>query len=113
MLKDKAVAVTVLRRSEAGEDEMGEPVVEWAPETVEGVLWIQRAAERLEDVARPLGTEDEIKLHFPKTYDKALAGCRIGVCGRTYEVVGDPVGCMPELAPGRWNRHVAARRVEG
>lgn len=113
MLRDKAVAVTVLRKSKAGEDEMGEPVVEWVPETVEGVLWIQHGCGRLDDGSRPEGTEDTVKLHFPKTYTAGLAGCRVELLGREYEVVGDPVGYMPDLTPGSFNRPVTARKVEG
>lgn len=103
----------VYRPVEGEPDPMGEPAVEWVPEEVDGVLWIQHLADRIEDADRPAGTEDEVKLHFPKTYTESLLGCRIGVCGRLYEVVGDPVGYMPGLTPGKWNRAVIARRVDG
>ena len=109
----KGRSVTVWRKSASGEDEMGEPVVQWVPETVENVLWIQNSADRLTDGTRPDGTDDEIKLHFPKAYAMSLAGCRVEVLGRLYDVNGDPVGCMPELTPGQWNRRVTARKVEG
>lgn len=113
MLRDKAVQVTVWRKSQAGEDEMGEPVVEWVPETVGNVLWIQHGCDRLSDGSRPEGTEDTVKLHFPKSYTASLAGCSVELLGRKYAVMGDPVGCMPALTPGAWNRPVTARKVDG
>lgn len=108
-------AVTVWRKAETGEDEMGEPLVDWMPERVENVLWgpSEYAARLSEDGARPAMTDDEITVHIPKTYTACLAGCRIEVEGALWDVVGDPQGYMPELTPGPWNRSATARKVEG
>lgn len=120
MLRDRAVAVTVWRNRPvldgAGDpvaDEMGAAVCERVPERVDGVLWMQRSSSRIADAGRPNGTVDEIRLHFPKAYDASLAGCEVEVAGRRYAVVGDPIGYMPELTPGPFNRPVTARRVDG
>lgn len=107
------VEVTVLRKSEAGRDEMGEPIVSWVPEPVENVLWSKSSSDRLEDGDRPEGTEDTVTFHFPKIYALPLSGCRIVLGSRTYDVLGDPIGYMPELTPGKHNRPVVGRRVEG
>lgn len=104
--------VTVLRKTESGEDEMGDPIVSWVPETVDNVLWSKSRSADLDDVSRPDGTEDTVTFHFPKTYTASLSGCKIVLGSRTYDVVGDPVGYMPEHTPGVWNRPVMGRRVE-
>lgn len=111
----RGVPVTLHRRVEAGFDEMGEPVVEWAPEVVEDALWTQGEGDSdgLSDGARPLGTDDTVTVHLPKSYTASVAGCEFEIRGDRYKVEGDPVGYMTELTPGRWNRRVTARRVDG
>ncbi|TNU89046.1 hypothetical protein FIC87_12665 [Eggerthella lenta] len=111
----RGVPVTLYRRAEIGRDEMGEPIVEWIPETVEDALWTQGEgdSEGLSDGARPLGTDDTVTVHLPKAYKASVAGCEFEILGRRYRVEGDPVGYMPELTPGRYNRRVTARRVDG
>ena len=111
----RGVPVALYRRAEDGFDEMGEPIIEWVAETVEGALWTQGEgdSERLSDGVRPFGTDDTVTVHLPKTYAATVAGCEFEILGRRYRVEGDPVGYMPELTPGRWNRRVTARRVEG
>lgn len=111
----RGVPVTLFRKVAVGEDEMGEPVVKDVPETIDDVLWSQPADDgsRLPDGTRPLGTEDTVTIHLPKTYAGSVAGCEFEIRGGRYKVEGDPVGFMPELTPGRWNRCVTARRVEG
>ncbi len=106
-------AVTLYRRVEGEEDEMGEPVTTWEAETVENVLWSQGGSDGLGDGTRPLGTDDEVTVHFPKSYAAGVANCEIEVGGIRYAVVGDPMGHMESLTPGAWNRPVTCRRVEG
>lgn len=109
----RGVTVEVLRRSVVGEDEMGEPKVEWVSESVPNVLWHQTEADRLSDGTRPDGTDDSITLYFPKTYAETLCGRRVVISGRTYDVLGDPIGYMPDMTPGKHNRMVTARKVDG
>lgn len=111
----RGAPVTLYRRVEAGEDEMGEPIVSWEPETIYDVLWSQGEGDStgLPDGFRPLGTDDTVTVHLPKTYTASVAGCEFEFCGKRYKVEGDPAGYMPELTPGRWNRRVTARRVGG
>lgn len=109
----RGVTVEVLRRSVVGEDEMGEPEIEWVSESVPNVLWHQAEAERLSDGTRPSGTDDSVTLYFPKSYAKSLCMSRVVIAGRMYDVVGDPIGYMPEMTPGKHNREVTARKVAG
>lgn len=111
----RGVPVTLRRRVEAGEDEMGEPIASWEPETIDGALWSQGEGDStvLSEGFRPLGTDDTVTVHLPKAYTASVAGCEFEIRGERYKVEGDPTGYMPELTPGRWNRRVTARRVEG
>ena len=104
--------VTVLRKSASGTDAMGEPDITWESETVPDVLWSQAESERLSDGTRPGGTDDTVTFHFPKAYTDDLSGCRISVQGRIYDVLGDPIGYIPAITPGKWNRTVTGRKVE-
>lgn len=113
-------AMTVWRRELGGTDAMGEDTVVWVPETVENVLWGPTRSESLSVVAggldaggRTRGTRDTITAHFPKTYTESLSGCRLEAYGRCWDVIGDPQPHLDHLAPGRWNRTVVARRVDG
>lgn len=105
--------VTVLRKSASGTDEMGEPIIAWVSEEVENVLWEQGSANNIGDPTRPDGTIDDVTIHLPKTYTTSVKGAEVEINGVRYAVIGDPIGYMPDLTPGAWNRPVTCRRVEG
>lgn len=106
--------VIVVRRVPTGDvDAMGESITEEERESIPDVLWAPHSAADIDDAQRPHGDVDAIKLHFPKSYTASLAGCDVEVAGQRYRVQGDPVGFLPHLTPGRWNRPVVARRAEG
>lgn len=103
--------VTVSTPAQAGEDAYGQAVKEWADEDVRNVLVCQPTSD---DVAsRPEGDEVTLTLHFPKTYTASLRGCTVTLRGERYTVLGDPVALTEANTPGRWNRAVPVRRVEG
>ena len=111
-------AVTVLTPTQGGEDEYGQAVKSWASQEVADVLVCGPATTDLgaglqTDVGRPEGDSVSLTLHFPKAYAASLRGCRIVLRGRTFEVLGDPVALTDGNVPGRWNRAVPVRLVEG
>lgn len=110
----EGVDVVVIRHVPTGRaDAMGDEVATEEAETVSDVLVAPQSSADADDATRPNGDVDAIRLHFPKSYAKPLAGCDIEVGGLRYRVQGDPRGYLPHLTPGRWNRPVTARRVEG
>lgn len=110
----EGVDIVVIRRMPTGNtDAMGEPAIKERREIVHDVLWAPRSSDDMDDPQRPHGDVDDIKLHFPKAYTASLAGCDIEVDGSRYRVQGDPEGFPPHLTPGRWNRPVIGRRVQG
>lgn len=118
MLRGKPM--TVWHKTVDGSDGMGEPTVKWVPETVDNVLWGPTKSDRLKNIsgqlgsgARPEGTEDTITAHFPSVYTKSLAGCQLEAYGRRWNVLGDPPSHLSNLVPGKWNRTVVARVVDG
>ena len=100
--------VTVLHPEIVEHDSMNCAVVEWRGEEVDGCLWSFGTADLGPD--RPNGARNTVTVHFPKSYEKGLRGCRVRVCGHTYDVVGDPMPLMGENCPTPWNR--AAEGVE-
>lgn len=111
-------AVTVLTPTQAGEDEYGQAVKSWASQEVADVLVCEPSTTDLgaglqTDARRPEGDSVSLTLHFPKAYAASLRGCRVGLRGRTFEVLGDPVALTEGNVPGRWNRAVPVRLVEG
>ena len=91
--------VTVLSPVSAGEDEYGQLVC--GPST--------------EDIGsgRPDGDTVSLTLHFPKAFAAPLRGCRVALRGKTFDVLGDPVALTAANVPGRWDRAVPVRLVEG
>lgn len=107
--------VTVLRRTEAGTDAMGEPVWEWSPEEVGGVSVRPLEARDPGGRQRPDGYVQSYSLAFPKSYAGSLAHCRVILSGRggdeEYDVVGDVGKTVP--SPLEWDRIVEIRRRYG
>nr|DAE55126.1 MAG TPA: head closure knob [Caudoviricetes sp.] len=60
--------VTVLTRTKAGTDEMGEPIYEWTAETVGNVLVRPLSGSDLVDSLRPDGIQVSYSLAFPKAW---------------------------------------------
>lgn len=110
----EGIDVVVIRRVPTGEvDDMGEPVTRDAWEGVRDVLVSPSSTSDMDEPARPHGDKTSVRLHFPKSYTASLAGCDIELDGVLYRVQGDPQGYIPDLTPGRWNRPVTAKKVEG
>lgn len=110
--------VTVLTPSRCGEDEYGQAVKSWASQEVADVLVCGPSTRDLgdglrTDAGRPDGDRVDLELHFPKAYAASLRGCRVVLRGRTFEVLGDPVALTGANVPGRWDRAVPVRLVEG
>ncbi|MCD8211913.1 MAG: hypothetical protein LUC17_02680 [Oscillospiraceae bacterium] len=106
---------TLYRKVSTGTDEMGEPIVEWAAEELDNVLFSQAYENEnyIIDGTRPDGTIDTATLHVPKTFTDSLKNCEIEVQGARWTVIGDGKGYMPENTPGPWNRPIKLRRVDG
>lgn len=106
--------VTVERRQEVGRDPGNNPLWEWVPETVDGVLVAPGSRTDVEDSTRPDGVEVKFTLHFPKGYPETLANARISVRGRKpMTVVGDPSHYTEANTPGEWSMPVEIGTVEG
>ncbi len=110
--------VTVYAPVQAGEDEYGQPVKVWAAQEVADVLVCEPQTQDVgqglqSDSGRPEGDEVSLTLHFPKSFAASLRGCRVALRGRAFEVMGDPVALTAANVPGKWNRAVPVRLVEG
>ena len=104
--------VKVLRPKVVGTDSFGADVVEWVPEFVDNVLTAPQSTADL-GAERPDGDETRIRVHFPRSYEASLRGCRVEAYGRTWAVVGDPLKLDPRLCPLPWDRMAEAVRVDG
>lgn len=104
--------VTVLSPVSAGEDEYGQPVREWLEAQVDDVLVCGPSTEDIGS-GRPDGDTVSLTLHFPKAFAAPLRGCRVALRGKTFDVLGDPVALTAANVPGRWDRAVPVRLVEG
>ena len=104
--------VTVLSPVSAGEDEYGQPVREWLEAPVDDVLVCSPSTEDIGS-GRPDGDTVSLTLHFPKAFAAPLRGCRVALRGKTFDVLGDPVALTAANVPGRWDRAVPVRLVEG
>lgn len=110
--------VTVLSPVSAGEDEYGQPVREWLEAPVDDVLVCGPSTEDIgsglrTDSGRPDGDAVSLTLHFPKAFTAPLRGCRVALRGKTFDVLGDPIALTAANVPGRWDRAVPVRLVEG
>lgn len=111
--------VCVFRRTEVGEDSMGEPEYEWASENVSGVLVKPLEGEELNDALRPDGIRVSYRLAFPKAYTKDLTHTRIALVERQDSTdlekafrVSKPADTL-KACPTSWNRVVEIGRVDG
>lgn len=109
----EGLPIAVWRKSKSGADEMGDPIVTWASETVDNVLYGPTRSSSVSEAYRPEGTVDTMTAVFPKSYTQSLAGCELEAMGHRWKVIGDPEAYPKELTPGKWNRSVIARRVDG
>lgn len=106
--------VVVERRVETGRDPGNNPVYEWVPEQVTGVLVAPGARADVDASIRPDGKRIRWNLHFPKGYPATLAGARISVRGQDARpVVGDPQHYTEANTPGRWSMPVELEDVDG
>lgn len=106
------LTVTVERPVATGVDAYGDEVRGWEYETVDDVIPDSPSTSDL-DVARGEGERVDVTFHFPSTYTESLDGCRILWDGRAHRVIGDPVAYPASMVPGRWNRSVRTRCVDG
>ncbi len=106
--------VTVEIEEETGvEDAHGNPIYEPSEIDVEHVLVSPGARSDLDDPMRPDGVLVTYTLHFPKTCDLKLRGCRIKVRGDWYRVIGSPDHYDKDLTPGHWSMPVGVEAVHG
>lgn len=92
---------------------MGDPLYE--PEEVRGVLVAPGATKELE-AEREDGVSVAFTLHFPKSYEKGLRGCKVKLpkpWGGTYRVIGDPKPYMDVNTPTRWHMPVEVEAAHG
>lgn len=105
--------VYVERRVAVGADIAREPVYERSFDPVEDVLVVPGETSDITDSARPSGRIVRYTLHFPKGFDRPLAGLKVKVRGDELAVVGDPKPYTPENCPGRWNLAVRVADADG
>lgn len=116
-------AVSVLRRSQSGIDEMGDPIFEWTGESVQNVLVRPLSGSDMSDQLHPSGVKVEYSLAFPKSY---TAGCgplreaRVALVERGMDgsdadkalrIVGSPDATRP--CPTEWDMIAMAGRADG
>ena len=95
------VSVQVRRPYSTGKDRLGNKIVEYETETVEGVLVAPGATLDLE-ASRPEGVSVAYTLHFPKTYTKSLERCLVVLPAPwtgEYRVIGNPGQYMQANTP--------------
>jgi hypothetical protein len=105
--------VTLTSRAVASRDEMGEPVFAVTTTTVGNVLWHEASTEDIDESNRMFGVTCDLSLDFPKAYTGSLEGAVVEVRGKSYRILGDPAGYMPENTPTPWNRRALAVRSDG
>lgn len=112
--------VAVLTRTVGAIDDMGDPIVAWSAETVEGALVRPLSGEDLRDARRPDGVRVEYSIAFPKSYTGEVRGARIALIDRGMDagdaesalrVSGSPDRTRP--CPTRWNMVAEAGRADG
>lgn len=117
--------VSVLTRSQAGTDGMGEPVYEWSHELVEGVLVRPLSGSDLTGALRPDGVRVSYSLAFPKSWTAGrppgfLARRRVALVDRGMDaedaeaalrVSGSPDRTVP--CPTAWDTVCEVGRVDG
>lgn len=110
------VEIRVLRPEEVEYDRFGnETYSEETAESVQNVLIVPGATDNLE-ASRPQGVSISYTLHFPKTYNKSLRGCKVVLpkpWDGTYKVVGDPKPYMDGNTPTKWHMPVEVEVAHG
>jgi hypothetical protein len=98
-------------------NDFGEEVSEYSNEVVSGCLFSPISSE---DMIFPKVQQDKttVRIDIPKTFLKSLSNAELTfentnsyLDGRTFKVVGNTVGFMPENTPGRWNRFIFAQEI--
>lgn len=97
-----------------GTDAAGNDVVtSWSTQAVSDVLVAPGPRNDIVETNRPHGVEVRFTLHFPKSYNSNLRGCKVTVRGRDYQVIGDPQPYTLENTPTRWWLPVEVVDVDG
>lgn len=96
--------VAVLRCSENGFDEMGDPLRTWSHEVVDGALVRPASAEDPSDGARPDGVGFCYSIALPKSYTSAcepLEGARIALVDRGMDPLDEEAALLVSGRPDR------------
>lgn len=88
-------------------------VVTWTSTVVQDVLIDPSTGSDVEDNIRLDGTRARLRLHFPKTFNDSLRGCKVTVRGTDYNVIGDPKPYTDENTPTRWHLPADVEVVNG
>ena len=80
---------------------------------VDNVLVQPGASADVVESNRPNGSRIKYTLHFPKTFDDDLEGCKVEVRGNWYDVVGKPDHYTLENTPTKWWFPVEVGAVNG
>ncbi len=117
--------IAVLRRSEAGSDGMGEPVYEWASETVRNCLVKPSSGADAAEDGRPDALSASVSVALPKAYTEGkppdyFEHARVALTSRGMDA-GDPEsallvrGCPMRTAPcpTAWDTVLQCGRTDG
>lgn len=104
--------VTV-RNVEQAFDELGEPTVATATETVVDNVVVCPGATADLDSTRPNGATVAYTLCFPKGCGVELKDASVVVRGAEYRVVGDPKRYTAQNVPGPWDLTCEVTRTDG
>lgn len=91
------------------------PVGVTGTEGVDNVLIVPGATSDL-DASRPEGVSVAFTLHFPKTFNNSLEGCKVELpapYAGMYRVVGNPKPYMAENTPTKWHMPVEVEVAHG
>lgn len=105
--------VTVEYREKSGVDEYNADTFSTRLEEVYDVLVAPSGTSDLSDGGRPDGASAYYELHFPKSFEGDLRGCRVNVRGEWLDIVGSPMRYAPGSTPTRWNMRAEAAVVHG
>lgn len=105
--------VTVRTPGAGHTDPFGATISSWTERTVADVLVQPGTDADSSDSNRPDGVTVVMTLHFPKTFNQSMRGCKVDVRGDCYDVVGDPQCYTAESTPTRWNYPVEVTRTDG
>lgn len=94
-------------------DENMDEVIRWTPETVSDVLVDPSVGSDIESNIRLNGTKAVLRLHFPKSFNGSLRGCKVTVRNRDYRVIGDPAAYTDANTPTRWHMPADLEDVDG